>query len=69
MGAGCLVGAGALLLLLVFSLAMCAGHFEEQMLEELREQLEELQPRERPDTDTVQHWECWRVRPDHATLA
>ena len=53
MGAGCLVGAGALLLLLLFSMAMCAGHFEEQMLEELKEQLEEWQPRERPDTDSV----------------
>ncbi len=55
MGAGCLVGAGALLLLLLFGMAMCAGHFEEQMLEELKEQLEELQPREMPDTDSVQY--------------
>ena len=53
MGAGCLVGAGALLLLLLFGMAMCAGHFEERMLEELKEQLEEWQPRERPDTDSV----------------
>ncbi len=62
MGAGCLVGAGALLLLLLFGMAMCAGHFEERMLEELKEQLEELQPREMPDTDSVRHLEYLRVR-------
>ncbi len=62
MGAGCLVGAGALLLLLLFGMAMCAGHFEERMLEELKEQLEELQPREMPDTDSVRHPEYLRVR-------
>lgn len=62
MGAGCLVGAGALLLLLLFGMAMCAGHFEERMLEELKEQLEEFQPRETPDTDSVRYLECLRVR-------
>ena len=61
MGVGCLVGAGALLLLLLFGMAMCAGHFEERMREELKEQLEELQPREEPDTDAVRHLECLRV--------
>ncbi len=61
MGVGCLVGAGALLLLLLFGMAMCAGHFEERMREELKEQLEELQPREEPDTDAVRHVECLRV--------
>ena len=69
MGAGCLVGAGALLLLLLFGMATCAGHFEERMLEELKEQLEELQPREMPDTDSVRHLECLRARPNRVALA
>ncbi len=69
MGAGCLVGAGALLFLLLFGMAMCAGHFEERLLEELREQLEELQPREVPDTDAVRHVACLRVRPNRVTPA
>ena len=56
-GAGCLVGAGALLLLLLFGMAMCAGRFQEQMLEELEEQFEEWPPQEMPDTDAVRHVE------------
>ena len=56
-GVGCLVGAGALLLLLLFGMAMCAGHFQEQMLEELEEQFEEWPPQEMPDTDAVRHIE------------
>ncbi len=62
MGAGCLVGAGALLLLMLFGMAMCAGHFEEQMHEHLQEQFEELPPRERPDTDAVRYLEFPHVR-------
>ena len=58
-GAGCLVGAGALLLLMLFGMAMCAGHFQEQMLEELEEQLEEQfeewPPQDMPDTDAVRY--------------
>ena len=58
-GVGCLVGAGALLLLMLFGMAMCAGHFQEQMLEELEEQFEEQfeewPPRDMPDTDAVRH--------------
>lgn len=52
-----MVGAGALLLLLLFGMAMCAGHFQEQMLEELEEQFEEWPPQEMPDTDAVRHVE------------
>ena len=55
-GAGCLVGAGALLLLMLFGMAMCAGHFQEQMLEEF----EEWPPQEMPDTDAVRHGESPR---------
>ena len=53
MGLGFMVGATALFCFMIFGIAMCAGHFQDQMLEELKEQLEELRPPEEPKTDSV----------------
>ncbi len=56
-GAICLVGADALLLLILFGTAMCAGPVQEWMLEELDEQSAEWPSRAIPATDAVRHGE------------
>jgi hypothetical protein len=47
-GMGCALGAGFILLLLLFGLSMCAGEFQRRLIEQMKEQLEELRPRESP---------------------
>ena len=59
-GIGFAVGASFLFLLLVFGIAMCAGHFQQQMIQELKQQLEEIRPENAtdvPDTDSVHYSE------------
>ena len=54
-GIGFAVGASFLFLLMVFGIAMCAGHFQHQMIQELKQQLEEIRPENAPDTDSVHY--------------
>ena len=59
-GIGFAVGASSLFLLMIFGLAMCAGHFQQQMIQELKQQLEEIRPENAtdvPDTDSVHYSE------------
>ncbi len=59
-GIGFAVGASSLFLLMIFGIAMCAGHFQQQMIQELKQQLEEIRPQDAPDapdTDSVHYSE------------
>ena len=57
-GIGFAVGASFLFLLMIFGIAMCAGHFQQQMIQELKQQLEEIRPQDAPDApDSVRYSE------------
>jgi hypothetical protein len=47
-GMGCALGAGFILILLLLGFSMCAGELQRRMIEQMKEQMEELMPRETP---------------------
>ncbi len=47
-GMGCALGAGFILILLLLGFSMCAGELQRRMIEHMKEQMEELRPRETP---------------------